>query len=91
MQVFKRAIVLATGSSTKVYDGKELTCDVFYISRGKLAEGHTVSVEVIGKQTSKGKTPNTINKESFVILDEHGNNVTDNYAMTPELGTLTVV
>ncbi|MBO5880031.1 MAG: hypothetical protein J6Q57_00055, partial [Paraprevotella sp.] len=85
-----REITIQTASAKKPYDGEALTNPGFYVSIGKLGEGHSVSLSVIGNTIEVGEVPNTINKESLCITDANGINVTRNYEVTFNLGTLTI-
>jgi hypothetical protein len=92
IEITPRTIELTTASATKNYDGKELTADRIYVSMGTLIEGHTLTAEVIGSIVSAGETKNTVNKESIVILDSAGNDVTSNYRISAiKLGTLKII
>lgn len=85
--VEKRPLNIITGSGKKVYDGTELTVPT-YIMEGELAPGHQIHVTVTGSIAEVGKIPNYFEVE---IIDQYGNIVTDNYAISSELGTLEVI
>ena len=86
----QREITITTSSASKPYDGEELVDPNYHISIGMLGEGHTMELSVTGTIITKGENPNTINKESLVIKDENGNDVTDNYKVNYVLGTLKI-
>ena len=91
MEITERKITLSSASASKPYDGKSLTKEEFYVSLGTLAEGHKAYLEVNGSVSKKGEeTPNTIKKDSLIIVDENGKNVTSNYQVNFKLGTLKI-
>ncbi|MBO7196030.1 MAG: transglutaminase domain-containing protein, partial [Clostridia bacterium] len=92
IKVNPREIVVATGSESKYYDSKPLTNDTYYVSKGQLADGHRLNIEVIGSITAVGSVSNTVDISSLVIYDADGNIVTKNYNVVGyELGTLEVM
>ena len=80
---------ITAGSSEKVYDGTPLTNPNYWISFGKLLEGHELIVEVSGKITDVGEEENKI--IDIVILDENGNDVTDYYEIKAVKGLLKII
>ena len=91
IKVVKRQITVTTNSATKSYDEKPLRDKGFYVSMGMLPKNFTMKLDVIGSITAVGSDDNTIDKESLVIYDENGEDVTKNFQVTFVLGTLTVV
>lgn len=93
LEVMPRQITVYTGSATKPkYDGKPLTCNEYGVYPDKLynlVEGHTIAVEVIGSQTAIGESEN-ICDESRTYIRSNGRNVTHNYDIRYEYGTLFV-
>ena len=87
IQVSKNHIVITTASAEKVYDGAELTADWWELAYGNLLAGHEIQAEVIGKQTEVGTSDNNI---ALVIYDSQGADVTADYEIEYQLGTLSV-
>ena len=87
LTVTPKRIVITGGDAEKVYDGTELTNDDF--STDDLADGDTVtSITVTGGQTNAGSSANT--PSDAVITNENGEDVTSNYEIVYDDGTLTV-
>ena len=88
LDVSSNKLVFSSASKEVVYDGQVLTCDEWKFVDGKLDEGHTAKVSVIGAQASAGKSENT-----FVvsIIDEAGNDVTKEYEIEKITGELSVL
>ena len=92
MQIFKRQIEITSISIAKLNTGKTLRGNIgensAWVSRGSLAQGHTVTVNVTGELLPKeiGPKENTI--ESVVIYDSTGKDVTENYEISYCLGLL---
>ena len=74
-------LTVATGSATKVYDGKALTNSEASITG--LVNGETATVEATGSRTEVGSSANTCSIK-------WGTAKAGNYAVTERLGTLTV-
>lgn len=87
LTVQRRPISFSTGSSEKLYDGKALTNPQWSMTDGQLVEGHTLQGETIGTQTAAGKSTNRLR---VTVLDAMGNDVSNNYLYSLDLGTLTV-
>lgn len=83
----KTRIVIKTGSDEKEFDGKPLTCDEWFISKGKLSPEHTIEVEVRGEQTRAGVSDNVAD---VVIYDKGGMDVSDQYEIVVDAGKLEV-
>ena len=94
VRIWKRYVVVKTASasvSEEELEGKALTCnDPCEIVTGSLGVGHSVVVTCLGSQKGVGTTENTIDKESFKIVDINGVDVTKNYDYSIKLGTLEV-
>ena len=87
--VERQLLTITSGSATKNYDGKALTCSDYDIVG--LVEGHTATIEVVGTITAHGETFNTILKNTLKVVDENGNDVTDNYRIGKVIeGKLTI-
>ncbi len=86
--IFEREITLTAASGTHEYDGNVFNLNDCNVSSGSLATGHRVEVVCAGKITDVGSTVNTIS--AYKILDANDKDVTDNYNVTCNTGTLTV-
>ncbi len=83
-----RPISILAGSDSKTYDGAALTSNTWTLSAGTLAGTETISaVTVTGSQTVVGSSSNV--PSGAVILDGD-TNMTSNYDITYQNGTLTV-
>ena len=83
-------ITLLTNSAEKVYDGKPLRVDGFTITQGALVAGHQiVSYQITGSQTNVGISDAMVT--SIVITDAQGRDVTANYQIHIQPGTLHVL
>ncbi|MDE7082449.1 MAG: hypothetical protein K2O89_01935 [Clostridia bacterium] len=80
-------LVYSVASAEKDYDGTPLTVEDYTLDSGKLLEGHTASVQVIGAQTDVGSSESTLQVK---ICDKNGFDVSDEYAVKVNAGTLTV-
>ncbi len=83
-----KTLVISSASVTKVYDGTTLKSDEWSISKGKLQSGHTAEVEVAGRQKTVGSC---VNELSVKIYDAAGSDVTADYNILLDPGTLTVL
>ena len=82
-----RVIVFVSESKTKVYDGEKLVYEEWSIAEGELKEGHEAKVVFTGNQTTVGQSQN---EYTVTILDANGADVSGDYAITIETGTLGV-
>lgn len=89
LMVNRRRITITTASDEKVYDGMPLKNKGYRISVGSLAQGDQINVIVSGTITDIGKTQNYI--KSVKISDALGSDVTKNYLISFNLGTLEVI
>ncbi len=80
-------LVYSVDSAEKVYDGTPLTAENYTLDSGKLLEGHTASVKVVGSQINAGTSESTLEVK---ITDKNGFDVTKEYAVKVNAGTLTV-
>lgn len=89
LTIEKRPILVVTKSATKEYDGSELTCNDLEISKDSydLVEGHTYKIVSSTNITNAGSVENVL---EIKIFDAENNDVTDNYDISYEYGTLTV-
>ena len=81
------SLVFTSVSQEKVYDGTALVGEEWHLASGELKNGHTASVTVTGNQTIVGSSENFL---SVRILDANGADVTEDYDITCNTGTLTV-
>ena len=89
LRVTAREITVTAGSSEREYiEGEALVCNEYALTAGTLAEGHTAEVTVLGSQTAIGYSDNIVS--SVIIRDENGQDVTSNYSIRTEKGTLRV-
>ncbi len=91
--ILKRNITVESKNYTKVYDGTPLRNEGDVTvepqnGNGGLLDGHVLSAKTLAELTNVGSTPNTVT--DIAIFDEKGNDVTDNYAVSTIVGTLTV-
>lgn len=87
LTVLPRPITVQTGSASKGYDATPLTNSQWNVTDGAPIEGHTLVGTVTGSQTAAGQGSNTIDLK---VIDAEGNDVSANYALSSEPGTLTV-
>lgn len=90
LKVTPRPITITAGSAEKVYDGMPLICRGYEVTSPlgwALVEGHFENVVVIGGQTEVGTGENRV---SSVRIYFENREVTSNYQITYEAGTLTV-
>ena len=90
LEVKQRPLTIIAGSAEKYYDEKPLTENSYVIKSGtSLAEGDDIdSVTITGSQTEPGSSDN--NASDPVIKNKAGKDVTGNYDISYEEGTLTV-
>lgn len=88
LQITKRKITLTSNSADKEYDGTALKDEKYTMSFGSLANGHTISIV----SWSVGITDPGSCKNTFVavIKDADGNDVTKEYELKYNYGTLEV-
>ena len=84
-----KEITITASSDTKEYDGSALICNDIDYDVSMLASGDRIAAYVVvGTQTNIGKSANVL--ESVIIVNENGENVTENYQITIQDGILTV-
>lgn len=81
-------LVFKSAEDHKFYDGAPLTNDNWWLVSGTPQSDHRVEVSVTGSQTQVGYSENTF---SVAILDGQGNDVTENYEIILDPGTLNVI
>lgn len=96
-RLVKRPITLAPLSAEKTYDGRELTCTQYSISKGSLAVGHYIAEPVFKGLSGENAVVKNANEDSPLIVladaqiyDADGNNVTQFYDIQSDRATLTV-
>lgn len=87
LTILPRQLTIQTGSARKVYDTKPLKNSEWSLIDSTVLDGHNLQVTLSSQQTVVGTAKN---QPSIRILDEAGNDVTANYALTIDAGTLTV-
>ena len=88
--IARKSITLTAGSSTREYNGNELTNSSCTTGTNDLISGHSVSCTPTStsKITNIGLVNNVI--DTYTIKDSSNNPVTENYAVTTVNGTLIV-
>ena len=81
-------ITVYSPDKSKPYDGTPLVSNLIYISAGKLAKGHIFVPNATTSITDPGKQSIL---PLYSIINENGVDVTDQYRITDNLGTLTVL
>lgn len=89
LEVLPVEITVRTLDGTKDYDGKPLRV-LKYVVEGQLIPGHSLYLAVTGQQLEPGTSDNTVDMDSILIVDGSGQDVTKNYQINLELGTLRV-
>lgn len=88
LHVYKYHIAVSTNSASKQYDGTPLTNDLYYFINGTaLMDGHSFSSISMGSQTDAGICANAFD---VTIVDADGNDITDEYRIEVDYGTLEV-
>ena len=83
------ALTITASSDTKIYDGTVLVKNAYSVTSGNLAEGDEISsVTVTGSQITAGTSDNVAS--AAVIKNAKDEDVTANYNISYEKGTLTV-
>lgn len=87
LSVTKRAIKLASDSASKVYDGKPLEHPKLIDKSKNLAEGDYIEILSAPSLQEPGSIMNNI---SYRILSKNGEDVTDQYSVSQNSGTLRI-
>jgi len=87
LTVLPVSLVIRTQTVSKSYDGLPLTSDIWNIIGGGLLANHHIEALMNSSITIPGSVSNEI---GILILDEEGNNVSDLYDITYQIGTLSV-
>ena len=85
LTITAKPLTITADSAEKVYNGQPLTKNSF--TNTELAEGDVLTATVTGSQTNVGSSDNIASDAVIMAGDE---NVTANYIITYEKGTLTV-
>ena len=85
LTITAKPLTITADSAKKVYDGQPLTKNSF--TNTELAEGDVLTATVTGSQTNVGSSDNVASAAVIMAGEE---NVTANYTITYEKGTLTV-
>ncbi len=85
LTITAKPLTITAGSAEKVYDGQPLTKNSF--TNTELAEGDKLTATVTGSQTNVGSSDN-VSSAAVIMAGEE--NVTANYTITYEKGSLTV-
>lgn len=80
-------LTIASESAEKIYDGDSLENNSWYVESGVLREGDSLEVTMPASLKNPGEIENTL---GVTILDEENNNVTSNYDIEYNPGTLKV-
>ncbi len=88
LKVLPRTLVVVTGGDTKEYDGTPLTNG--YTEFFNFVEGHEAFVKTNGSQTEAGESFNTVDETTLKVTASDGSDVTGNYILETDCGTLTV-
>lgn len=88
LSVYKRNVEFVANSLQKAYDGTPLTCDGYQILSGSILEGHRAVATCTGELTDVGVVES---RAALVVFDENGNDVSANYELVGQPGTLTVI
>ena len=91
LEVTQKEIYIVTGSAEKEYDGEDLILNEYWLKDGyELADGEFLAVVCVGVQTDIGASPNYVNINQTKIFNAKGVDVTRNYKINYELGTLKI-
>ena len=91
LTITKREITVKLSDAKKAYDGSPLISSEYEIILGDLVSGHSLTLGSIGSQTEIGLSYNVIDEKTIKITDLSNSDVTKNYNVTVESGTLEVV
>ncbi|MBQ7789017.1 MAG: hypothetical protein IJ398_05125 [Clostridia bacterium] len=88
LTVNKRPLIVVSGSSTKTYDATPLICHEHTYKNSSLADNHTVIAKYTGAVTEYGQSVE--NTMLIVVWDENEMDVSENYEISYENGSLTI-
>ncbi len=87
LAILPREVTVATDSAQKVYDGTPLTADGYQILSGSIAEGERLEISLPATLTDVGLLTND---PIFAVRSASGGDVTHNYNLQWEIGTIEV-
>ena len=87
--ISKKIVTYKADDASKMYDGTALTKDTASLVDGGLVSGQYAAFTINGSITNVGTTTNKLTK--VVITDNGNNDVSDNYNITLQDGTLTII
>ena len=88
LTVTPRPLTFYTHNAERVYDGTPLTAHTYAITEGSVAEGQRLQIDFSASVTDVGSLPNAA---EYAIFDAAGRDVTQNYSLSVQIGTLTVI
>lgn len=80
-------LYISTGSAQKIYDGTELSCPEWELTKGDLEPGASIQVQDYTVVSKVGAVDNII---TFAVLDADGRDITFRYSVVGDHGTLSV-
>ena len=83
-----REITIKTNSYEKTYDAKEIKIESYSITEGSLVSGHTLVISGFPVAAATGEITNA--PTTYKILDADGNDLTINYKIKFEYGTIKI-
>ncbi|MDE6869005.1 MAG: transglutaminase-like domain-containing protein [Clostridia bacterium] len=86
LTVLTRPLTITTTGVEKTYDGEELSCGEWEITKGSLVKGHEISVSMSASITDAGEVDNSAEAEIY----DGETDVTSNYSITYDEGVLKV-
>lgn len=86
LTITEKSVSVMTASDEKSYDGQKLT-HAGYTVLTDVIYGHTIHIETVGEIIDVGKTNNGI---IWYVLDANNNDVSNNYTINLNAGTLEV-
>ena len=89
-EITTRNITISTATINKAYDGQETYDSKGYDLNNKLVSGHDIKVKQGFAIPKLLDVSSVENKIEFEIFDNDGNNVTANYDITYQYGTITI-
>lgn len=87
LTVHPRPLTISTGSASRVYNSKDLTENTWELVSGEILDGHRLQVKVTASRRTVGTVQNTA---TVLLFDSQNVDVTENYAITMQLGQLTI-
>ncbi|MCR3921426.1 MAG: InlB B-repeat-containing protein [Firmicutes bacterium] len=88
--VIPRPITIAAGSNSKTYDGTTLAFDGYSVNDGTLAFGDSISTVTMTSESTIIDYGTTDNVIDTIVIKNGTADVTSNYDLTTQAGTLTI-